>query len=93
MFKEPKFESTPEKSRDQKLEELSAIVNKIKNFHERIISLEEKLKSIEFSNKEKESINKEIINLSEQLSKSACSLPEIVQSYYDEVLSAEENAG
>jgi hypothetical protein len=95
MIKEPKFEGggSPEKSREQSLEELSDAVNKIKNIHERIISLEEKFKSSEFSNKEKESINKEIIDLLEQLSRSAYGLPEISQGYHDKALSEEENAG
>lgn len=93
MIKEPKFEGSPEKSKEQSLEELSDAVNNIKNFLERIIGLEEKLKSPEFSNKEKESINKEIIELSEKLSRSAYGLPEIAQDYHNKALSAEENAG
>jgi hypothetical protein len=92
MIKEPKFESSPDNSREQSLEELSTVVNKIKIFLERIMDLEVKLKSPELSGKEKGSINKEIIDLLEQLSKSAFGLPEIVHDYHDKALSAEENA-
>ena len=93
MIKEPKFESSPEKSREQSLEELSDAVNNIKNILERIFDLEAKFKNPELSDKEKENVNKEIIELSEQLSRSAYGLPAIVQDYHDKALSAEENAG
>ncbi len=93
MIKESKFESAPEKSRGQKLEELSAAVNKINNLHNQILGLEEKLKDYKLSSKEKESVNKEIIELSEQLSKTAYNLPDAAQNYHDEVLASEENAG